>query len=196
MNLNPTAKALSTFRRHKVKALLIGGQACILFGAAEFSRDLNLAVMVSPGNIEKIKKALEALEAENVFVPDLSEEVWLKGHACHFRFPKGDPKGYRIDIIAKMRGVASFRVIWKNRLEVHLPGVGPVAVMGLRDLVLSKKTQRDKDWPMIRRLVEADIYKAPPPPSEEQVRFWLAECRTSALLVLLVKKNMPIRPGL
>jgi hypothetical protein len=30
---------LSTFQKHRVRALLIGGQACIIYGAAEFSRD-------------------------------------------------------------------------------------------------------------------------------------------------------------
>lgn len=188
MNPNPTAKVLSTFLKHKVKALLIGGQACIIYGAAEFSRDVDLAVMISPGNMAKIRKALEELGAENIFVPDLSAEVLRRGHACHFRVPKGDPKGFRIDIIAKMRGVASFHAIWKNRLEVQLPGIGPVAVMGLRDLVGSKKTQRDKDWPMIRRLLEADIYNAAPDPSEDKIHFWLAECRTPELLIVLVKK--------
>lgn len=59
LNPNPTVKVLSTFRKHKVKALLIGGQACILYGAAEFSRDVDLAVMVSPGNIEKIKEYVQ-----------------------------------------------------------------------------------------------------------------------------------------
>ena len=32
----------------------------------------------------------------------------------------------------------------------QLPGV-PVAALALPDLVKAKKTQRDKDWPMIRR---------------------------------------------
>lgn len=29
---------LSTMQRHGVKALLMGGQACIIYGASEFSR--------------------------------------------------------------------------------------------------------------------------------------------------------------
>jgi hypothetical protein len=189
LNPNPIARALSTFSKYKVKSLLIGGQACILYGAAEFSRDVDLAVLVSPGNIAKIKKALEELDAENIYVPDLSAEALIRGHACHFRFPKSDPKGFRIDIIAKMRGVASFPIVWRNRNEVQLPEIGKIAVMGLEDLVRSKKTQRDKDWPMIRRLVESDIYNAAPDPAEDKIRFWLAECRTPGLLLSLVAKS-------
>ncbi len=36
----------------------MGGQACILYGAAEFSRDIDLAVAVSPGNLARLRAAL------------------------------------------------------------------------------------------------------------------------------------------
>jgi hypothetical protein len=36
---NPILKVLSTFRNCEVRALLMGGQACVFYGAAEFSRD-------------------------------------------------------------------------------------------------------------------------------------------------------------
>jgi hypothetical protein len=61
-------------------------------------------------------------------------------------------------------------------------------VIGLADLVKTKKTQRDKDWPMIRRLIEADIYKAPDDPPEDKICFWLTECRTPELLAFLTRK--------
>ena len=35
-------------------------------------------------------------------------------------------------------------------------GGGAVEVLSLPDLAASKKTQRDKDWPMLRRLVEVN----------------------------------------
>ena len=44
MTPNPIGKVLSTFRKHRVRALLMVGQACILYGAAEFSRDVDVAV--------------------------------------------------------------------------------------------------------------------------------------------------------
>ncbi len=36
---NPIRKVLSSMRAHRVRALLMGGQACVFYGAAEFSRD-------------------------------------------------------------------------------------------------------------------------------------------------------------
>jgi len=41
---------------------------------------------------------------------------------------------------------------------------------------------------MIRRLVESDIYNAAPDPTEDKIRFWLAECRTPELLISLVTR--------
>ena len=185
MTQSPIPKALSTFLKHKAKALLIGGQACILYGAAEFSRDIDLVVMISPENLKNLTKTLEELGAERVFYPCLSEDVLLRGHACHFRCHRRDIKGLRIDVIGVMRGVDSFPELWKRREEIELPGIGKVAVIGLTDLVKAKKTQRDKDWPMIRRLIEADIYKSEDNPDDSKIIFWLSECRTPELLISL-----------
>ncbi len=43
---NPILKVLSSMRSNGVRALLMGGQACVFYGAAEFSRDTDLAVLV------------------------------------------------------------------------------------------------------------------------------------------------------
>ena len=44
MDPNPIVRVLSVFLNHQVKALLIGGQACIFYRAAEFSRDVDYAI--------------------------------------------------------------------------------------------------------------------------------------------------------
>jgi hypothetical protein len=188
MTLSPIPKVLSTFLEHNVKALLIGGQACILYGAAEFSRDIDITIMISPENIGNLEKVLYELNAERIFYPSLSEEVLKNGHACHFRCRREDIKGLRIDVLGRMRGVDTFPELWNRRREIQLSGIGLVPVIGLADLVKTKKTQRDKDWPMIRRLVEADLYNAGDNPDDSEILFWLTECRTPELLISLAVK--------
>lgn len=61
--------------------------------------------------------------------------------------------------------------------------------MGLPDLVQAKKTQRDKDWPMIRRLVEVNYFANRETPTKEQIRFWFLELRTPQLLMELVRQH-------
>ena len=63
-----------------------------------------------------------------------------------------------------------------------------VDVIGLSDLVVSKKTQRDKDWPMIRRLMEVSYLGGTSRPAPTEARFWLRELRTPVLLVEAVHR--------
>jgi hypothetical protein len=37
----------------------MGGQACVFYGAAEFSRDTDLAILASSENLAKLGNALE-----------------------------------------------------------------------------------------------------------------------------------------
>ena len=64
----------------------------------------------------------------------------------------------------------------------------PLRVIGLKDLVQSKKTQRDKDWLMLKRLVENDILLNNNNPSAERIKWWLLESRNPESLVKLGKK--------
>ena len=75
MTPSPIVKVLSTFQKYRVRALLMGGQACILYGAAEFSRDVDLAVLANDENLDRLRKALAELQAEAVFVPPLDKET-------------------------------------------------------------------------------------------------------------------------
>jgi len=56
-------------RAHRVRALLMGGQACVFYGAAEFSRDTDFAILADAANLARLRKALAELEAEPIAVP-------------------------------------------------------------------------------------------------------------------------------
>jgi hypothetical protein len=170
----------------------MGGQACILYGAAEFTRDIDLAVAVNPANLKRLQTALRDLDAEPIYFPPLSAAVLRRGHACHFRSRMPGLHRLRIDVMARMRGVDSFAQLWKRRVEIPLPGVGRLPVMALQDLVRAKKTQRDKDWPMIRRLIEADIARGKEEEGPSRMAFWLKECRSFDVLWELTRRQ----PGL
>ena len=147
-------RVLSTIRQFDVPALLMGGQACVLYGAAEYSRDVDLAVHFSAPP-----------DADLGPVPPL-----------------------RIDIMSLMRGVAPFAELWDRRTTIALAGPSSseeflVDLMSLSDLVQAKKTQRDKDWPMLRRLVDASYAAARDTAVlDEQIGFWLAELRSPEFL--------------
>jgi len=58
-----------------------------------------------------------------------------------------------------------------------------VEVLSLPDLAQSKKTQRDQDWPMLRRLVEVSYLTFRGEATDARVELWLLELRTPALLI-------------
>ena len=68
---NPIRKVLSSMRAHRVRALLMGGQACVFYGAAEFSRDTDLAIVADAVNLARLRRALDDLQAEVIAVPPL-----------------------------------------------------------------------------------------------------------------------------
>lgn len=183
---NPILKVLFTLQKHKVKALLIGGQACIIYGAVEFSKDSDFVILLSSANLKRLEKALKELNAGQIYVPSLSEEFLFKGHACHFRARVSGAKGIRIDIMSKMRGCDSFEKLWKRRKRVRI-GRRIINVINLKDLVQSKKTQRDKDWLMLKRLIEIDILNTQQP-AFDRIKWWFLECRTPELLIKLSGK--------
>lgn len=140
---------------HGVRYLLMGGQACIVYGAAEFSRDTDVAVLAVSENLRRLQAALDALDARVMTVPPFEREYLEHGHAVHFECgPATAAAGIRVDVMSTMRNVPPFDVCWARRSTYELDDLGEVELLGLEDLVNCKKTRRDKDWPMVRRLVE------------------------------------------
>lgn len=56
-------------RKQRVHALLMGGQACVFYGAAEFSRDTDFALLANSANLARLRKALDELQADPIAVP-------------------------------------------------------------------------------------------------------------------------------
>lgn len=177
-------------RARRVRALLMGGQSCVLYGAAEFSRDTDLIVLADAANLARLRRALDDLQAEVIAVPPFEPQYLLRGHAVHFRCKHPEAPQVRVDVMSKLRNVAGFNGLWRRRTTMVFPDGTRCDLLSLPDLVQAKKTQSDKDWPMIRRLVEAHYFKNRARPEPAQVRFWLRELRTPQLLVEAAQRHV------
>lgn len=185
---NPILKVLSTLTTRQVRYLLMGGQACVLYGAAQFSRDTDIAVAIDPANLALLQQALDDLQAKQIAVPPFEIDYLQRGMAVHFRCQHPDAKGIRIDVMHVMRGVDPFEELWCRRTTMEWVSGLQVDLLALPDLVQAKKTQRDKDWPMIRLLVEAHYQQQCASANDDQVRFWLREARTPGILQAVAQK--------
>jgi len=128
---SPILKVLSTLTTSGVRSLLMGGQACVLYGGAEFSRDTDIVVLADDDNLGRLAAA-----------------------------------------------------------------AGPIEALSLPDLVTAKKTQRDKDWPMITRLVEADYAAHGPRADTPRTVFWLRELRTPSILIDVTRSAADVSAAL
>ena len=112
-----------------------------------------------------------------------------RGHAVHFRCFHPNCLELRVDVMAKMRGVDDFESLWERRTSAVDDELGlQFELLSLPDLVRAKKTQRNKDWPMIQALLEAHYFQMGEHPNEVRVAFWLAEMRTPRLLIEVAQR--------
>ena len=184
---NPIQSALATLRECDVQTLLIGGQACILYGGAEFSRDLDLMLAVTPETIPRLEQALAALVATPIAVPPLRADLLERGHAVHFRCARDDVAGLRLDLMTRPPRLADIDAVWRRHIVIDLD-FGPVSVVALEDLVATKKTQRDKDWATIGELVAADMIAHEGSADRSRTAFWLRETRDADALIQLASE--------
>jgi hypothetical protein len=81
----------------------MGGQACVFYGAAEFSRDTDIVLLLDPDNLRRLGAALKDLDAECIAVPPFDPDYLRRGHAVHFRCRTPEASGIRLDVMAAMR---------------------------------------------------------------------------------------------
>ena len=167
----------------QVRALLMGGQACVFYGAAEFSRDTDLLILADAANLARLEAALQDLQAQRIAVPPLTLDYLQRGHAVHFRCHHPEAADIRVDVMSRLRGVDEFEALWTRRTTLTDTDGAVYELPSLPDLVAAKKTQRSKDWPMLQRLLEAHYLQHCAGAGAEQRRFWLHELRTPELLV-------------
>jgi hypothetical protein len=97
--------------------------------------------------------------------------------------------------MASLRGVAGFEELWERRTTIEVDGQA-IDLLAIEDLVRAKKTQRDKDWPMIRRLIEQNYFARHGEETPARIEFWLRELQTPELLQLVVADHPELARGL
>lgn len=163
----------------------MGGQACVFYGAAQVSKDIDFLLLAEPENFARLQAALAKLQADRIAVPPFDPAALARGHAVHFRCSATGVEGLRVDIMTRLRAMPEFASLWERRttlvddedIEYHL--------LCIPDLVHAKKTQRSKDWPMIELLVTIHYRENARAATDHHVDFWLREARTPELLVEL-----------
>ena len=184
----PIRQVLSTIQTNGVQALLMGGQACVFYGAAQVSKDVDLVLLAQEENFSRLRAALEQLNAKRIAVPRFDPALLARGHAVHFRCAAPGVEDLRIDVMTSLRDLPPFSVLWERRTVIAADGGEEFHLLSIPDLVEAKKTQRTKDWPIIELLVAIHYRENGANPSPDWIEFWLRQARTPELLAELAQR--------
>jgi hypothetical protein len=146
-------RLFQSFDRHGVRYLLISGQASVLYGAADFSEDVDVWIDPSARNVARFLRALAGLDATvySGLTPPMTRRNVDRGHGFHFIVPdEGEP--LYLDVMPRPPRVGSFAAAYRRR-RVMESSFGRVDVVSVEDLVELKKTRRLSDYDVITNLV-------------------------------------------
>ena len=179
----PIRQVLFTIQKHQVQALLMGGQACVFYGAAQFSKDIDFLILAEEENFEGLHAALGELNAVRIDIPRFDPHLLDRGHAVHYRCKAAGVESLRVDVMTKLRDLPDFSELWERRTTITESDGQEIHLLSVPDLVNAKKTQRLKDWPMISALVEGHYEQHASEPNPQRIDFWLRESRTEDRLL-------------
>ena len=118
-----------SFNSHKVKYLLVGGLAAVLYGSPRLTKDLDL--FIEP-TLENATRALEALKAAHFGTAELTTPQQLLAHEVTLF------QDYvRLDLLTVLKGIA-FKEAWRHRVTKEIHGVR-FPVISMDHLIQSKK---------------------------------------------------------
>ena len=144
---------LEMLRKHRVRYLVVGGEAVIQYGYARFTADMDIFYEASAANAARLYQALQ--EFWGGTVPGIENAATLRGKGKVFQF--GRPPN-RLDLLNSIDGVG-FPVAWKGRRTERFGHRGrllTVHFIGLEELIRNKRSAgRNKDLDDLRFLIEA-----------------------------------------
>src|SRR5205823_3668831 len=84
--------------------------------------------------------------------------------------------------------MGAFATLWERRTSFGDENGIVYDLLCIPDLVEAKKTQRDKDWPVIELLLTIHYRENANAPQPDWIEFWLREARTPELLAELCQR--------
>lgn len=128
----------------KVDFLLVGGYALAFHGAPRFTEDIDLMVLVSPENADKLFGVIESFGFGNTGIT--REDFLEAGQVIQL-----GPAPNRIDLLTGISGV-TWEEAWASRIPVCLD-VFQIQAIGKEELMRNKKaTGRPQDYADLARL--------------------------------------------
>jgi len=137
----------------------MGGQACVFYGAAQVSKDIDFVLFANTENFRRLHNAMSELKAECITVPRFDPSALARGHAVHFRCQAPGVAGLRIDLMTRLRGLSDFETLWDRRTSFADDAGHEFNLLCIPDLVIAKKRSVARIGPSLNSWLPSIIAK-------------------------------------
>jgi hypothetical protein len=141
---------LLLFSAHKVRYVIVGGEAVIYYGFARLTGDIDFFYEPTASNVQLLYRALCEFWQGSIPGIQSPSELASKGIILQFGVPPN-----RIDLVNSITGV-SFEAAWKSRTREKLEikkRICPIFFIGLDQLIKNKEAvSRHKDFEDLKYL--------------------------------------------
>ena len=142
---------LQLLQRHRVRYLIVGGEAVIFHGYPRLTGDVDLFYERTPANVKRLFLALQEFWGGEVPALESAAELLPPGVVVQFGRPPN-----RIDLLGQL-GTVSFARAWTRRSSESLTTASGkrcrIHLIGARDLIQSKRDAgRHKDLDDVEHL--------------------------------------------
>ena len=136
-----------------VRYLVISGQACILYGASQFTEDVDLWIQPASSNLASFLRAMARVKARVYkLTPPIRMKYVRNGHGFHFRIGRD----LFLEVMGRPPRVGTFLEAFSRAREFKTDW-GTLRVSAPEDLVLLKRTNRPGDYEAISNLVRLRV---------------------------------------
>ena len=143
-------EVLIALHKYKVKYILIGGYAVILYGFPRFTQDIDIVVKMDERNIENLRIALDS-----IFHDESIKDITFQEMKEYAVIRYGTQDGFFLDIMAGIGTIAdysSIEYIEQTFNEIPIRIATPEALIRLKENTIRPHDKRDAIY--LRELLE------------------------------------------
>ncbi len=157
-------RVLRALHAEGVEFILIGGLAAVVWGASQFTRDVDIVYRRTPDNLQRLARALAPLSPYLRDAPPGLPFLWdAETLRRGMNFTLSSDAG-PIDLFGEMVSGETYDTLKANAVELTLFGV-PCLCVSLRQLIALKRAAgRPRDMEVIAEL--ETLHAEPSPPDE------------------------------
>lgn len=157
--MQETAKLLELLAGGDVEFVVVGGYAAVLYGSSYVTQDLDVCIVCSPENIERLRHLLRELDPRHRMTAQKLSFLDTPPPGTELRNIYLRTRLGVLDVLSEVMGVGGFERLKASAQQVAL-GSKFIHVMSLRDLIVAKEAlARDKDLLVAKELRAIDLLR-------------------------------------